>query len=217
MMIVNGRTALAVGALAAGGVTVGVAVARRTRRGRVRREGALPHRADGGYVTVRAVTVDRPADEIRKVFRDAERLRVALDRQVSIEPAGAESWCCRIDDGSGRGVEAAVRRTGNLLSWQVERGRLAHEGRLLLTPAPGDRGTELRVELRYPGSRIGRLASGLRGRDPDQVLRTTLRRLKSVLECGQVVSTMRDPSGRGPVAERITRVAREKLTTGGRP
>lgn len=212
MMNVSGRAALVVGVVTAGGAAAGVAVARRMGR-----RGSLPHRQDGGYVTVRAVTVDRPAHEVREVFRDAERLRVILDRPATVEPTGEGAWRCRVDDVSRRGAEAAVRQSGNLLSWDVEQDPLPHEGRVLLTPAPGRRGTEIRVELRYPGSRLGRLAAGLRGRDPDQVLRTTLRRLKSVLECGQVVSTMADPSGRGPVAERVTRTAREKLTTGGRP
>jgi uncharacterized membrane protein len=93
---------------------------------------------------------------------------------------------------------------------------LASAGHLELTTAPGDRGTELRVELHYPGSRAGHQAAVLRGRDPDQLLRTTLRRAKSMIEAGEVVSTMDEPSGRNGAAERATKVVREKLSTGGR-
>lgn len=213
-MGVSGRGTLVAGVLAAGGVAVGVAAARRMSR-----RGSLPQRQDHGYVTTRSVSVDRPVQQVREVFQDPERLSAALDRAVALEQTAEGMWTCRVDDvpGGDPAAEAIVRESGNQLSWRLDGIRTPHEGRLLLTPAPGGRGTEIRVELRYPGSRIGRLAAGLRGHDPDQILRTTLRRLKSVLECGQVVSTVDDPSGRGPVAERITRTLREKQATGGRP
>lgn len=208
------------GALAAGGAAIGVAVVRRTSR-----EGSMPQRQDGGYVTIRSVTIDRSAQQVRQLCRDTDRLSVCFDRAVVLEQLGEDRWRYRVDEASHRDrasgarkpVEAVVRGTGNLFSWQVEDGPARHEGRMLLTAAPGDRGTEVRVELRYPGTRLGRLAAAARGRDADQALRTLLRRVKSVLECGQVVSTMDDPSGRGPVAERVTRTMRQKLATGGRP
>ena len=100
--------------------------------------------------------------------------------------------------------------------WQLRHGRLAHEGRVGLTEAPGDGGTEVRVELTYPGGRLRHAARTLAGRDADQVLRTLLRRAKSVLESGEIVSAAEEPSGMRRLAERATRQARKRLTVGGR-
>ena len=100
--------------------------------------------------------------------------------------------------------------------WHLRHGRLVHEGRVELAEAPGDGGTEVRVELTYPGGRLRHAARTLAGRDPDQMLRTLLRRAKSVLESGEIVSTAQEPSGRGRLAERVTRQTRKRLTVGGR-
>jgi uncharacterized membrane protein len=56
-------------------------------------------------------------------------------------------------------------------------------------PAPGDQGTEIHVELRYqpPGGRLGAIAAKLFGEEPGQQVKGDLRRLKQVLETGEVV------------------------------
>ncbi|MFY1691244.1 cyclase [Plantactinospora sp. WMMB782] len=184
-----------------------------------RRRESPPVRRNGGYRTLRAVTVDRSPESILQACRDPERLPTMLDCPVAIEerhggrhltlrdPGGAAGWTVEVEAESGTGP----------FTWRITEGPTAHEGRLELASAPGGRGTELRVELRYPDSRLGHRVAVLRGSDPDQVLRTLLRRAKSVIEAGEVVSTMSEPSGREGVAERTTRAVREKLSTGGRP
>ncbi|MFC7547836.1 cyclase [Plantactinospora sp. GCM10030261] len=206
------RKWLALAAVGAAGVT-GAAVVRRRRQGA---GGAGPHR---DRASVRVVTVDRPAEAVRELWRDAGRLSVVLDRPVAVEQVDERRWRCRVGDPAGprTTVEVTSGDDERVLRWTVTEGAAAHQGRLDLTPAPGDRGTELRVELRYARGGLGHGVAVLAGRDPDQQARTLLRRAKSLLECGQVISTIDDPSGRGPIAERMTRTMREKLTVGGRP
>ncbi|MGI5215820.1 SRPBCC family protein [Plantactinospora sp. CA-290183] len=206
---------LMVGVAGVAGVAgAGALVARR------RAKESLPVRRGDGYATERALTVDRPVGLVRALFRDPEQLSAVLDRPVTAERLGESRWRCVVHggpDGAGRVAMATAEERDGSIRWRVEEGPTAHEGHLRLVPAPGDRGTEIRVELSYPGGRLRHRASMLRGQDPDQVLRTALRRAKSVLECGRVISTMHEPSGRGAAAERLTRAVREKLTTGGRP
>jgi uncharacterized membrane protein len=106
-----------------------------------------------------------------------------------------------------------------LLAWRVTDGPVPHEGRVEFTPAPTGRGTEVRVSLHYelPGGPLASAAARISGDEPDLVLRTNLRRIKQVLECGRVVTVDGQPTGRGPVSERVTRLFQHKLTAGGRP
>jgi uncharacterized membrane protein len=170
-------------------------------------------------VTSRVVTVDRSSEQVRALWTDQEWLSLVLDRSVTVERLDERRWRCVIGKpggGTDRVVEVASGGQDDSISWRVEAGPMAHEGHLELTAAPGDRGTELRVDLTYPEGQARHRIRELRGDDPDQVLRTVLRRAKSLIESGQVLSTMNEPSGRGPVAERTTRFMREKLATGGR-
>ena len=55
--------------------------------------------------------------------------------------------------------------------------------------APGDRGTELRVELQYrpPAGALGAAVAKLLGREPGQQIAGDLRRFKQVIETGEVL------------------------------
>jgi uncharacterized membrane protein len=55
-------------------------------------------------------------------------------------------------------------------------------------PAPGNRGTELRVNLLYepPGGRAGKWFARLFGEEPEQQLTEDLRRVKSLIETGEI-------------------------------
>jgi hypothetical protein len=97
------------------------------------------------------------------------------------------------------GRPVRVEPAGDGIRWQAD----GVGGRVTVQAAPADWGTEIYVESD-------------RGPD-DKVNRTLLRRAKSLVECGQVLSTRDDPADRGPLAEGITDVIRDKLAEGGRP
>ncbi len=73
--------------------------------------------------------------------------------------------------------------------------------------APGDRGTEVRVELRYdpPGGAIGATVAKLFGEEPTQQVKDDLRRFKQVLETGEVVRSEGSPEG-----QRAGRLVRQR-------
>ncbi len=202
------HTRLWIAGTAVVGAAAAVPIAVLLRRDRRR---FTPVRVAGGFVTARAVTVDCPAARVRELFGDAERLGLVFDRSVRLEGFDDRRGRCVLrggPDGAGDAVVADVFLMGDQgLRWQVADGPRKHDGSLQLRPAPGDRGTELWLQLTYPG----------RPGPADRAARSVLRRAKSVLEAGQVVSTMDDPAGRGPAAERLTRRLRAALASGGRP
>jgi uncharacterized membrane protein len=104
-------------------------------------------------------------------------------------------------------VQAFWRGPGNLPEL------LAHveeSGSVRFTPAPGGRGTEVHVRLRYdmPGGKVGQAIARLLGEDPRQQVDDDLRRLKQVLETGEVVLSDGAPAGKRARKEFPQRPAR---------
>ena len=58
-------------------------------------------------------------------------------------------------------------------------------------PAPGGRGTEVHVELRYspPGGVIGAAIARLFGESPDQQVGDDLRAFKQIIETGEIIQS----------------------------
>ena len=76
-------------------------------------------------------------------------------------------------------------------------------------PAPGDRGTEVRVRLdqQAAGGVIGQKIAALAGTDPQRQLDDALRRFKQVLETGEVVRSEASPGGTDAKQQRNQRPA----------
>jgi hypothetical protein len=64
-------------------------------------------------------------------------------------------------------------------------------GRVVFTPAPGGRGIELHVEMTKPSNPLKKVV----GDDPEQVVRDNLRRLKQLIEVGEIVRSDATPEG----------------------
>ncbi|MEH0939049.1 SRPBCC family protein [Micromonospora psammae] len=214
-MTSNGTRWALLGVTTVTAVGVGRLVARRRRRHQ-------PDRRNGWYVVRRGITVDRPMDAVIGFWTDRERLDRALAEWATLEQLGENRWRCVASDPVGGGTEWRAEITVDgpgRLSWRVTDGPVPQEGHVDLTSAPQDRGTEIRAELRYRGGGPLRRALGLargRGDGPDLALRDALRRIKSLIESGQVIDTRHDPSGRTAAQEKATDPVRERLTTGGR-
>lgn len=180
-----GRRGVVFGFIAVGAGSGAAALAAAIARQRGKRH--MPARRGGEYFTIRLITVDRPASAVKELWRSEPQLSSILGRAIAVETRldGRRDYIApQCDTGAGWSAEAVIDEHAGSAQWHLQDGRLAHNGRMELTEAPGDRGTEVRVELTYPGGRLRHAARRLAGRDPDQVLRTMLHRAKSVLEDG---------------------------------
>ena len=91
-------------------------------------------------------------------------------------------------------IEGATAFYGELIGWQsTENADVATAGSVRFVPAP-DGGTEIIVHLQYepPAGKLGSLVASMFGEEPSQQIRADLRRLKEILETGDVprVETM---------------------------
>jgi uncharacterized membrane protein len=141
-----------------------------------------------------AVTVGRPVSEVYGFWRNFENLprfmshlesvQVVDDRRshwTAIGPAGMRvEW----------DAETVEDRPNELISWRsLPGGQVETAGYVRFRPAPGNRGTEIIVEMRYdpPGGVLGATLAKLFGESGQEVVTRDLRAFKNVLEVGEVV------------------------------
>ncbi len=182
-------TKAAIGAVA--GVTLlDLLAARRTRR-----------RSNGMHLTA-AITVNRPPEEVYHYWRDVENLPAFMQHLQSVRAGsdGRSHWTAAAPLGGKVEWDAEVVDDvpGERLAWRsIGRTRVQNRGEVRFTPAPGGRGTEVRVHLDYavPGGKAGATVARLLGEDPHQQVEDDLRRFKQVLETGDVVRSAGSPEG----------------------
>lgn len=164
---------------------------------------AMVSRADGGPVEATAsVTVRRPRAEVYEFWRRLEnlpRFMVHLDA-VEVIDGRRSRWAATAPFGRTVEWDAEVvdEQPGERLHWaSTERAAVRNEGAVALRDAPGGRGTEVRVTVRYepPAGDLGRAVARYFGEEPVQQLDDDLRRLKQVLETGEVVRSDGSPEG----------------------
>jgi uncharacterized membrane protein len=140
------------------------------------------------------VTINRSRHDIYGFWRDFAHLPQFMIHVQSVEPreGGRSHWVVSAPGGQTVEWDAEVvdDRPGELISWRSLAGSdIAHEGSVRFEDAPADRGTEVHVELRYdaPAGKVGATIAKLFGEEPAQQVRDDLRRLKQVMETGEVV------------------------------
>lgn len=148
--------------------------------------------ADGVSVQ-QAITVQKTAEEAYTFFRDLEHLPSFMWHLESVvEENGRSRWRAKGPLGTSIEWEAEVveDRPGECIAWRSLPGAdVPNRGRVTFTPAPGGLGTEIGVELSYdpPAGALGVNIAKLFGSEPSQQVSADLRRLKQVLETGEVL------------------------------
>jgi uncharacterized membrane protein len=73
----------------------------------------------------------------------------------------------------------------------------SHDAAVSFKPAPGDRGTEIHVDLEQtaPGGKLGEMAMKLTGKEPLAKVKDDLRRFKAQFETGVIPRSEGTPEG----------------------
>jgi uncharacterized membrane protein len=157
-----------------------------------RTEGAA---SEAGRVHVKEqITIGLPPEELYRFWRDFQNLPVFMEHLQSVRVIDdrRSRWTARAPAGSSVEWEAEITedRPNERISWRsTADADVPNSGSVRFAPAPGGRGTEIHVELRYdpPGGKLGALVAKLFGEEPSQQVAGDLRRLKQVMETGEVV------------------------------
>ena len=142
-----------------------------------------------------AITINRPTDEVYAFWRDFQNFPRFMQNIEAVTPTIGEHrthWRARTVAGRSVEWDAEITddRPNERIAWRsVEGSDVMHAGEVAFRPAPGGRGTEVMVELRYqpPGGSVGQTVARLLGREPGQQVGGDLRRLKQVIETGEVL------------------------------
>src|SRR2546430_110214 len=97
-------------------------------------------------------------------------------------------------------AEIINEEPNRLIAWRsLEGSQVSTAGSVHFTPAPGDRGTEVRVVLKYdpPGGKLGGWLAWLFGADPECEIQEDLRRFKQLTEAGEIPTIEGQTSCRG--------------------
>jgi uncharacterized membrane protein len=151
-------------------------------------------------------TINASADALYAFWRRLELLPRFMDHLVSVSQLDAtrSRWVAKAPAGRTVEWEAEIINeiTGELIAWRtVEGADVVSAGSVRFTPAPGGRGTEVRVRLQYdpPAGKIGATVAWLLGHDPAAAIREDLRRFKQLMEAGEVPTIEGQPRGKGGV------------------
>ncbi|AUX27976.1 MULTISPECIES: SRPBCC family protein [Sorangium] len=155
----------------------------------------------------RAVTVAKPADELYKFWRNFENLPRFMEHLAEVEVIDdrRSRWAARAPGGGSVSWRAEIieDRENELIAWRSrEPADIENAGSVRFVPAPGGRGTEVRVTIDYkaPAGALGRVIAKVFGEDPDQQLRDDLRHFKQLMEAGEIPTIDGQPSGRRSAA-----------------
>jgi uncharacterized membrane protein len=199
------RIPLAMAAVA--GVTLlDIATSRQLRRGDKAASSATGSRTALPLTAV--ITINRTPEEVYAFWRNLHNLPRFMGHVESVEILDERRSHWEVAGPGGKTVEwnATISddRPNEVIAWRTLEGAdLANAGEVRFVRAPGGRGTEVRVRMRVepPGGRLGRTIGKLLRKLPEIEVGNDLRRLKQLLEIGEVVQS--DASiHRGPHAAR---------------
>jgi uncharacterized membrane protein len=150
-------------------------------------------RASGIHVR-RSITVGRPREEVYSFWHDFQNLPRFMKHleSVTMTGNGRSHWKAKAPAGSSVEWDAEITadQPNELIAWHsLGNSDVSNSGMVRFTQAPGGRGTEVHVDLRYdpPGGAIGALFAKMFGEEPGGQIADDLRRFKQVMEIGEVM------------------------------
>ncbi len=159
--------------------------------------------AERGIKLEKSITINREPAEVYAFWRNFENLPRFMNHleSVTVTGEGRSHWVAKAPAGTSVEWDAETynERENEFIAWRTLEGAdVASAGSVHFEPAPGGRGTVVRVSLKYdpPGGRLGAAVAKLFGENPEQQIDDDLRRFKQLMETGEIATTEGQPSGR---------------------
>lgn len=180
---------------------------------------SLDYRMLGGNVTdegaqtvlvERTITIDRSVEDLYNFWRNFENLPQFMQNleSVTINSEQRSHWVAEGPGGKLFEWDAEITedRPNEMIAWRSLPGAEVHSaGMVRFQTAPGNRGTEVRVSMQYdpPAGMLGVALAKLTGKEPSQQVDSDLRRLKQMLEAGEIATNEGQPSGQRSVLGQV--------------
>lgn len=157
-----------------------------------------------GFKVESAISILRPRDEVYRFCQDVQNWRLFLTAIDSVEPLteGKTLWKGRW--GADKTVqwenEVFEDEADNTISWSSIAGsEVVTSGSFRFRPAPAGRGTEVHLAYRFdlPSDTLRDWMAKILGEDPLRQIHNDLRRLKQLMETGELATTAGQTRGKG--------------------
>jgi uncharacterized membrane protein len=154
-----------------------------------------------GVQVKESVTIDRPVSELYAFWRTLENLPRFMDHLESVTTTGLDRshWVAKAPAGMRVEWDAEIINEvqDQMIGWRSLPGSdVTSAGSVNFDAAGPGRGTRITVHLQYepPAGKLGALFAKLFGEEPSRQIHEDLRRLKRLLEAGEVPATDGLPS-----------------------
>lgn len=157
-----------------------------------------------------SIAIDRSAAELYSFWREFKNLPLFMKNLDSVSDLGSgrTHWVAKGPDGSLIEWDAEIynEKENELIAWRsLEDAEIVNAGSVRFQRAPEGHGTYVRIALNYnpPGGKLGATLAQLLGTDPAQLIKEDLRRLKQIMEAGEIATVDGQSSGRAAEARPI--------------
>ena len=156
-----------------------------------------------GIRVEKSVTINAPAENVYAFWRNFENLPRFMHNleKVEVKDTKRSHWWAKGPAGTTVDWEAEIINEvpHELIGWRsIDGSKVDNAGSVHFRALDNGRGTELKVVLRYdpPAGSLGAAISRILGEDPAINVQEDLRRLKMLLETGEIATVEGQSSGR---------------------
>jgi len=156
-----------------------------------------------GIKVEKTVTINKPADELYRFWRNFENLPRFMKHLKSVTAYNntRSHWIASAPLGNSVEWDADIiqEEENHLIAWaSAENADIDNSGFVRFQPATGGRGTEVKVVMEYniPGGAVSAAIAKLLGEEPEQQIGDELRRFKMLMEAGEIATNEGQPSCR---------------------
>jgi uncharacterized membrane protein len=155
-----------------------------------------------------SIAIDRSPEELFAFWRDLRNLPLFMKNleSVTVVDQWKSHWVAKGIGPTRVEWDAEIynEKENELISWRsLENADVVNAGSVRFQKGPTGHGTYLRVTVNYnpPAGKLGATVAQLLGGEPRQLIKEDLRRLKQMMEAGEIATIEGQTSGRAETLE----------------
>lgn len=187
------------------------------RVGAKRQAPALSHPLSRQIRVIESVTINCTPEELYSFWRDLRNLPLLVPQIQSVQVTDSRHSRWFIDESSCPVVswDAFITEDepNTFIEWvALDNDKVQQRGAVEFVPAVGDRGTIVRIDLKYhpAGGALGAMVANFMHHGPSQDIRNRLHQFKQLMETGEI-TTNESPSARMTAHDERTQDIDEEL------
>lgn len=150
-----------------------------------------------------SITINKAPEDLYSFWRNFKNLPLFMKHLEAVTSLDNRRthWIARGAGGIKVEWDAEIFNEieNELIAWRsLDDADVVNAGSVRFQQAPGGRGTYVRVTINYnpPAGKAGATLASLLGSEPSQLIKEDLRRLKQILETGEIATVEGQSSGR---------------------